>query len=423
MEKIKLHIFVQDHYRGASYGIGTYINQLIDWADSGNAIDLTLIHLYSSEKQLKIEERGSYKQFFIPALKKPQGITADTFEERSIRSAVYLLKEIIPEDRANIFHFQFMDQYKLINRLKNMFSGKVILTVHYTGWSFNLLGDEKRLKHIMCQPVGLLSYTDKMIVSCIEQDKRIIRLCDRIVCIAYHSYNSIKKTTGIDGSKICIIPNGIKDDYRSISEKKKSLLRKKYQIADSQKNILFAGRLDEIKGIDYLIKSFEKLLVFHPEAHLVLIGDGNFNKWFSLINNCWTKITFTGRQNKKQLYDWYKIADIGVSCPIHEEFGMVAIEMMMYRLPLIVTDTGGLAEIIEDQITGLKVPLKRVKGKPGVDVNTLAKQIRFLLDNPGIASLMGKNARKKFLEKYQLLHFKNNMLNLYNNVVNENANT
>ncbi|MDR0286306.1 MAG: glycosyltransferase, partial [Clostridiales bacterium] len=361
MGKIRLYIFVQDNYRGTSYGIGTYIEQIIHLTNCSKEIELTLIHFHSQKKKLKIEDTDNYKQIFIPNYNKPQNVRPDVLEKRYIRDAVTFLKGIIPDDPHAIFHFQFLDQYVLIKSIKKMFSGKIVLTVHYTDWSLNLLGDKKHLDYILHQPADQLDSMDKLITGLVERDKKTLQLCNQVICIARHSYDYIIDILKVEKNKVCIIPHGIKDGYYPISQKKRDQLRNRFWISKSQKIILFAGRLDEVKGIAYLIKSFEKLLITHPEAHLVLVGDGYFNKWFPLINNCWTKITFTGKLNKRQLYNWYKIADIGVSCSIHEEFGLVAIEMMMHKLPLIVTNTGGLAEIIEDKIDGIKVPIKKIK--------------------------------------------------------------
>ena len=59
------------------------------------------------------------------------------------------------------------------------------------------------------------------------------------------------------------------------------------------------------------------------------------NQWLKEATDCWTKIAFTGRLDKKQLYEFYSMADMGVVCSLHEEFGFVAIAMMMHALPVI----------------------------------------------------------------------------------------
>jgi glycosyltransferase involved in cell wall biosynthesis len=90
--------------------------------------------------------------------------------------------------------------------------------------------------------------------------------------------------------------------------------------------------------------------------------------------------------------------------------------MMMHKLPIIVTDVGGLSEIIEDGISGLKVPVQTVKGKRQVNVKCLAEKMTFLLDNPDFAKELGMNGRMRFLEKYKLPLFKEKMIKLYNSI-------
>lgn len=110
------------------------------------------------------------------------------------------------------------------------------------------------------------------------------------------------------------------------------------------------------------------------------------------------------------------ITDIGVVCSLHEEFGLVAIEMMMHELPVVVTQTGGLDEIVEDRVSGLKVPVQTINEKRQVDVKQLEEKMHFLLDNPACARELGENGRKRFLDKFELSVFKEKMLNLYNTI-------
>lgn len=107
---------------------------------------------------------------------------------------------------------------------------------------------------------------------------------------------------------------------------------------------------------------------------------------------------------------------MGVVCSLHEEFGLVALEMMMHALPVIVTKNGGLDEIVEENVSGLKAPVRTRKGQRQVDVKCLSEKMMLLLENPVLAEELGTNGRKRFLEKYELSLFKNKMLNLYNTI-------
>ena len=69
------------------------------------------------------------------------------------------------------------------------------------------------------------------------------------------------------------------------------------------------------------------------------------------------------------------MADVGIACSLHEEFGLVAIEMMMNKLPIIVSDVGGLDEIVENEFSGLKSHVKNKKNKRFLSPHLSVQQI------------------------------------------------
>ncbi|MEO0124579.1 MAG: glycosyltransferase family 4 protein [candidate division WOR-3 bacterium] len=98
--------------------------------------------------------------------------------------------------------------------------------------------------------------------------------------------------------------------------------------------------------------------------------------------------------------------DIGVLCSHYEGFGNVLIEYMMAGKPVIATDVGGIAEIIQDGITGYLVPPK--------EYVELADKILFLLKNSELKTRMGANARRIAKDRFSLSSWVNNMCALYN---------
>ena len=98
---------------------------------------------------------------------------------------------------------------------------------------------------------------------------------------------------------------------------------------------------------------------------------------------------------------------------LHEEFGYVAIEMMMHRLPVIVNATTGLAEIVDHETNGLHVFLKRGKHNLRYSAGELAKGMIRLSFNPDLRAELGRNARKKYLSRYAIRHFNEKMKSLY----------
>ena len=416
MKDINLYIFTIDG-RANGYGIGTYLNCLIDSVKKEKNIHLTLIKFFcEGERELKIEEEDGYQQIAIPSIPNPRNLNNI---ERYIRNSIYVLKTIIPDAKNTIFHIHSTLYFNNIAVwLKQLFQSKILLTLHYTEWSLDLLGDTKQLRQILAKnEEELTEDIEKHIHKGIERDRTIVEHCDKIICIAQHSLDAAKEFFGIESNRICLIPNGLKDEFQPLSETQKNKLKQKLYILENEKIIVFAGRLDEVKGIPFLLKAFSKVLKKHQNTRLILAGEGSFEQWIPLTNGLGTKVTFTGRLNKKQLFDLYRIADIGVMPSVHEEFGLVALEMMMHALPIIVTDTGGLKEIVETGKTGLKIPIQKKNNKPCVNTSALEQQICHLLENQNFALQLGQNARNVFLQKYECKHFKQKMLALYTKLI------
>lgn len=408
MKKRKVYIF-NSNSRAAVYGIGTYMEELISSLKSSN-IEFEVVSLYSSEgSEVKIEEKDSYKQITIPIVRNIKYY---------LRNVVYILREFIPEraDYELIFHLNFMTNDILVTQLRKQFKCKIILVAHYTNWSFDLMGDEKKLKIILEKEKRKLDPLEKKIVSNFNSDIKMIKGSDRFVCVAQHTLNSFMKNSDIKSDKAIIVNNALKDSFRQSSTAELALIRKKYFITPETNIILFAGRLDPVKGIKFLIKSFKIVLEQYPDSLLIFIGDGDHTGWEKEIAGYWTKIVFTGRLQKKQLYEFYQIANIGVVSSLHEEFGYVAIEMMMHQLPIVVTDTGGLSEIVEDNISGLKVPVQIKKGERVIDAKKMAAKIYSLLNNPLKTNEIARNGRERYLEKYNSDTFNEKMVALYEEI-------
>ena len=410
----ELYIFNNRIKRGIMYGIGTYMDQLIKvLKDTEWKLNVVFLNAAGIEPEI-IEEAG-YRQINIPY--PSQHSNAKQYYPKII---AYLLKDIISIDRNTecIFQLNIMNNYSLIRYLKKIFRFKIILVLHYSDWSFSLLGDFLRLQKMINRPKkDEKNIIDEALISSFMDDLKMINSVDHLVCVAQHTLDTYHKSDNFRPRRTTIIHNALEDIYKPLQEKEKINLRKKYLIEENIKIILFAGRLDEVKGIEYLIRAFKKILKIYPDIRLLIAGDGDFfNQLIKESADYWTKISFTGRIEKKKLYELYHVADMGVVCSLHEEFGLVAIEMMMHELPVIVTKTGGLDEIVEDRVSGLKVSVRKLKGKRQVDVKQLEEKMRFLLDNPAYAQELGRNGRKRFLEKFELSIFKEKMLNLYNNL-------
>ena len=104
------------------------------------------------------------------------------------------------------------------------------------------------------------------------------------------------------------------------------------------------------------------------------------------------KVYFTGYLNQKQVQKMYKCSDIAVFPSTYEPFGIVALEAMLAGIPTVVSDVGGLNEIIQHELDGMK--------SYAGNSNSIADSILTLLYDHALASKVSKNAKIKVKQEY-----------------------
>ena len=104
------------------------------------------------------------------------------------------------------------------------------------------------------------------------------------------------------------------------------------------------------------------------------------------------KVYFTGYLNSKQVQKMYKCADIAVFPSTYEPFGIVALEAMLAGVPTVVSDIGGLNEIVDHRVDGMK----SYAGNP----NSIADSVLSLLYDAQLAANVSKRAKAKVKEEF-----------------------
>ncbi|MDR0843631.1 MAG: glycosyltransferase, partial [Tannerella sp.] len=299
--KRKIYLFNQVS-KATNYGIGRYIEQIVNLVKNTDMI-LTIVELYSKNaKEVSVTKERYGNRIAIPFVSTSSSFHTEKADGRYARNVAYLLKEYIPDNEDCLFHLNYMESEHLPIELKKQFKAKILLTVHYTNWSFSLLGDKVRLRKIVNANKEESTESDaEFIRKSVEKDRQIIEQCDRILCIAQHSYNNVREIYHADKSKLVLVYNGLEDGYQKLSPTRIQRLKKQYYIRPDEKIILFAGRLDEVKAVSYLIKSFQLLLQDRDDIRLIIAGDGDYTQLFPATKEIWTKVTFTGYIQKKEL--------------------------------------------------------------------------------------------------------------------------
>ena len=169
----------------------------------------------------------------------------------------------------------------------------------------------------------------------------------------------------------------------------------KYKLID-RKVVLFVGRIAYIKGIDVLIKAAPHVLKKDPDTVFFIIGPdfGEKNKLELIIKdmNLEKNFIFAGELSRKEIISAYKNASIFVLPSRYEAFGIVLIEAMASKLPIVATDCSAIPYVIKDGKNGLLFSID--------DSNELAEKIILLLENNRLKNEIIANGFKIVKEKY-----------------------
>lgn len=375
---------------GAVYGIGTYIVELVTVLRS-SGVNVFIVEINSEKLQFTSEKIDGIHYIYIPPPIQWNVEDRDQWELYH-RNIVYLLKFYINDSKDLIFHLNYTKKEKLAEELKKTFSCKIILTIHLLEPSFKLMDSETFV---------------------IEKSKwqRSLDYVDHVICLSERTKKFIDECIGLDKGKTSLIKNGVAD-CEKISEKVS--LRNKYGVSDAP-IIIFAGRIDGMKGLKFVLRAFRLVLQALPKCKLIIAGNGDFNLHMQECEDIWMNVVWTGFVNKESLNDLYTIADIGVIPSFNEQCSYVVLEMMMHALPIVGTETA-LNDLIEDNISGLYVPIYKRDETIEIDCCLLAEKMLFLLKNRVVASSLGENAREKYLNMYSERIFRDNMLKFYDNI-------
>lgn len=205
--------------------------------------------------------------------------------------------------------------------------------------------------------------------------------------------NEVQRLFGLPYDKINVIPNGV--NLQLFSNVNIDYDFRRQYAMDNEKIILYVGRLVYEKGIQNLISAMPKVLDRYHDSKLIICGRGGMIdelreqvKYLGIEN----KVYFAGYCDSKKMQKMYKCADVAVFPSTYEPFGIVAIESMLSGTPTIVSDVGGLNEIIEHGVTGMK--------SYAGNANSIADSVLALLFDPKLCANISQNAIKKVKENY-----------------------
>lgn len=232
----------------------------------------------------------------------------------------------------------------------------------------------------------------------------------KVICCSKYMKGELQHVFQVPGDKISIIPNGV--NTAAFQPKNQSHRREDYASPD-ERIVLYVGRLVREKGVQVIIDAIPHVLRYHPNTKFIIAGRGPYQGTLrnqAVATGVSNRIYFTGYVNdnlRNTLYSW---ASVAVIPSLYEPFGIVALEAMAARAPLVVSDTGGLGEIVRHGVDGLKA-------YPG-NSQSLADMIIWLLNDPNQAEKMKLEAYERVQREYNWLEIARQTIDVYREILN-----
>ncbi len=328
---------------------------------------------YSSTENLKVESLRIKNPIFTR--------NDGSFSKVRYLKAVTSIKKIIKEFNPDILHSHYASSYGLLGVLSGFHP--LIISV-YGSDVFNFPKKNLIARNIL---KFNLAKADKVLST------------SKIMAEELGSYTT---------KEIEATPFGIDISIFNPYDTKENLFNKNDIVVGTIKS------LEDKYGIEYLIKAFKVVKEKHPEISLklLLVGGGtkqnHYKKMVSDLGLTDATI-FTGYVSPKEIPNFHNMMDISVFVSLEESFGVSVLEACACSKPVIVSNAGGLPEIVENNFSGIIVEKKNIK--------EIAGAIEKLLMNKELRTLFGKNGRERVIRFYNINDNVRQMIDIYKDVI------
>lgn len=383
MDKLKVTMFTNEYPPNIYGGAGVHVDYLVRELSKLMKVDVRCFgdqdHETDNLKVRGYKEWDKLKENSDPRYQKALG---------PFSTDLAMVKDQIDSD---ILHCHTWYTFMAGFLAKKLYDKPLVVTVHslepLRPWKEEQLGNGYKLSSWM--------------------EKTGIEAADRVIAVSQGSKEDILKYYNIPEEKVEVIYNGI--DLNQYQKTDVNIARRKYGIEG--KYILFVGRISRQKGITHLLDAVKYL---PRDIKLVLCASSpdtqevleEVEQKVKLYDNI---IWINKMVEKEEIIELYSNAEV-FTCPsVYEPFGIINLEAMACKTPVVASATGGIKEVVVHEETGFLV-------EPG-NPEELAKYINILLNNKDLAIKFGENGRKRVEEMFSWESIAKKTHDMYKDVI------
>ena len=237
-----------------------------------------------------------------------------------------------------------------------------------------------------------------------EIEEQLAHAADAVIAECPQDLEDLRTLYGVEEQKLRVVPCGF--DPSELYPVAREAARCAVGVDDELPVLLSLGRLVPRKGVDNIVRALGCLRDEHAiAARLMIVGGESdlpdpcltpeIGRLLGIARQCGVEdlVSFTGRKSHAELRYYYSAADVFITTPWYEPFGMTPLEAMACGTPVVGSAVGGIKHTVEHGVTGLVVEPNRPE--------ELAESLARLLRNRGLAREMGVAGHRRATRLFQ----------------------
>jgi glycosyltransferase involved in cell wall biosynthesis len=265
--------------------------------------------------------------------------------------------------------------------------------------------------HFLFEPM-MRWFGQPLIPGIAELEQAMCGNADAVITVSRSMARLLEQTHHLEADTVRVIYNGFDARDFGGNSAEATSLDPAASGGPGERVIVFVGRIARQKGIRELLQSAETVLAEYPTVQYVLAGPTPLlevsyrNELLALIEGSErlsTQVSLVGKLPRPELRQLYRRAEMALVPSLYEPFGYAATEAMAMGVPVIASDSGGLAEIVQHGESGLLVPTHRsFDDRIELEVAALATAQLALLRRPEEARRLGRRGQERVRTAFSL---------------------
>jgi len=228
-------------------------------------------------------------------------------------------------------------------------------------------------------------------------EEKILRKANKVTTVSHSTGREIEYYYNLSNKDITVIGNGVDETFFSPKHNE-----------NNEINVLYAGRLDQKKGLLELVQSAREICSTYENVNFKIAGDGPFlSKLLNYINknDLSERVLLYGHVDRNALRRLYQNSSIFLLPSYYEGLPNVILEAMSCGLPIIATDVGGISEVVHEGDNGFLIQPQ--------DHNQITNSLKTMIDNKSLREKMGKKSRSNIIKYNTWNEVSNRYIRLY----------